>query len=88
MNRREEMRYTYNTKTACAKQILFDINNNIVSNIKFIGGCDGNLRAISNILDGWTVEQIEEKCKGNTCWGRPTSCADQLAIAVREALNA
>ena len=55
--------------------------------IRFIGGCDGNLKAIAKLVDGWTVEQIEAKLKGNTCGPRPTSCADQLAIAVRKAYN-
>ncbi len=79
------MRYTYKTKIVCSKEISFDINDNVITNISFVGGCNGNLKAISKILDGWTVEQIEEKVKGNTCGMRPTSCADQLCLAVREA---
>lgn len=79
------MQYIYKTKGVCSSEIVFDINNNVITNIKFFGGCNGNLKAISKILDGWTVEQIEEKIKGNTCGFRNTSCADQLAIAVREA---
>ena len=65
--------------------ISFDINGNIVSNIEFYGGCNGNLKAISKLLDGATVEEIESKLLGNTCGRRPTSCTDQLAIAVRKA---
>ena len=57
----------------------------MITNVSFIGGCNGNLKAISKLVDGMTVEQIEEKLKGNLCGKRPTSCADQLAIAVREA---
>ena len=64
-------------------EIQFSIEGNVVKNIKFIGGCNGNLNAISKLVDGWTVEQIEEKLLGNSCGGRPTSCADQLARAVR-----
>lgn len=79
------MHYRYNCKMTCSQQIEFDINGNIITNIVFRGGCNGNLKAISKLVDGWTVEQIEEKLKGNTCGFRPTSCADQLAIAVREA---
>ncbi len=82
------MRYTYKTKIVCSKEISFDINDNVITNISFVGGCNGNLKAISKILDGWTVEQIEEKIKGNTCGMRPTSCADQLCVAVREAYEA
>ena len=69
----------------CSREISFDLDGNKVTNISFVGGCNGNLKAISKILDGWTVEEIEAKVKGNTCGPRPTSCADQLAIAVREA---
>ena len=64
------------------KTILFDLDGDIVSNIAFIGGCDGNLKAISKLVDGWPVEKIEKYLKGNLCGSRPTSCADQLAKAV------
>ncbi|MBQ9894847.1 MAG: TIGR03905 family TSCPD domain-containing protein [Ruminococcus sp.] len=81
------MDYTYNTKSVCAQQISFHIEGNVITNVSFLGGCNGNLKAISKLIDGWTVEQIEEKLKGNTCGRRPTSCADQLALAVRAAYN-
>ena len=77
-------RHSYKTKNVCSQQINFDLEGNVVKNIEFIGGCNGNLKAISKLLDGWTVEEIEEKLKGNTCGRKPTSCADQLAIAVRK----
>lgn len=79
------MRYSYRPYGVCAMQIDFDINDNVISNIVFYGGCNGNLKAISKLVDGWTVEQIEEKLLGNTCGRKPTSCADQLAKAVRAA---
>ena len=81
------MDYTYNTKSTCAQAITFHLDGNVVSNISFYGGCNGNLKAISKLVDGWTVEQIEEKLLGNTCGMRPTSCADQLVKAVREAYD-
>ena len=81
------MRYSYKTRDVCSLQIDFDLNGNIVSNIKFYGGCDGNLKAISKLVDGWTVEKIEEYLLGNTCGWKNTSCADQLAKAVRKAYN-
>ena len=81
------MRYSYKTRDVCSMQIDFDLNGNIVSNIKFYGGCDGNLKAISKLVDGWTVEKIEEYLLGNTCGWKNTSCADQLAKAVRKAYN-
>ncbi|MBQ6180839.1 MAG: TIGR03905 family TSCPD domain-containing protein [Ruminococcus sp.] len=79
------MDYTYKTKMVCAQTISFHIEGNVITGIKFLGGCDGNLKAISKLIDGWTVEQIEEKLTGNTCGRKPTSCADQLAKAVRAA---
>ena len=79
--------YDYEPKGVCPMQISFDMDGETVHNIQFFGGCNGNLKAISKIVDGWTVDQIEEMLKGNTCGRRPTSCADQLAIAVRSALE-
>ena len=79
------MQYEYKTQMVCSQTIRFDLDDNVVSNISFYGGCNGNLKAISKLVDGWTVEKIEEYLRGNTCGRRPTSCADQLAIAVREA---
>ena len=81
------MEYTYKTKGTCSVEISFDINDNIITNIRFLGGCNGNLKAISKLLEGQTVEYIEEKLKGNLCGMRGTSCADQLAIAVRKAYD-
>ena len=79
------MRYEYWTKDTCSQIITFEIDDNVIRTIEFHGGCDGNLKAISKLLDGWTVDQIEQALAGNTCGRRPTSCADQLAKAVRAA---
>ena len=80
--------YDYVTKNTCSRLISLDLEGDVVHNVVFLGGCDGNLKAIPKLIEGWTVDQIEGKLKGNTCGRRPTSCADQLAIAVREAYNA
>ena len=79
------MRYSYKPKGVCPMKIDFDLNGDVVRNIRFLGGCDGNLKAISKLCDGMTVDEIEHKLRGNTCGRKPTSCADQLARAVREA---
>lgn len=79
------MRYTYKTVGTCSKSISFDINDNIITNIEFVGGCPGNLIAVPMLVDGWTVEEIESKLLGVPCLNRGTSCADQLAKAVRQA---
>lgn len=81
------MDYTYTPAGVCSMQIDFHIDGNVITNIRFTGGCNGNLKAIAKLVDGWTVEQIEEKLIGNTCGRRPTSCADQLAKAVRAAYD-
>ena len=80
------MEYTYNTTGTCSQRIDFDMDEDgKVTNISFFGGCNGNLKAIGILVDGMTVDEIESKLRGNSCGGRPTSCADQLAQAVREA---
>lgn len=79
------MEYKYKTSGTCSAVITFDIEGDIISNIKFMGGCPGNLNAISKLLDGQSVDYIEEKLLGNQCGMRGTSCADQLAKAVRQA---
>ena len=65
-----------------------EINDNIVTNVVFYGGCDGNLKAIPRLVDGWTADQIAEKCSGVLCGFKNTSCADQLAHAVLAAKEA
>ncbi|MBQ4170411.1 MAG: TIGR03905 family TSCPD domain-containing protein [Ruminococcus sp.] len=82
------MRYSYTPRGVCPMNISFELDGDTVSGIQFTGGCNGNLKAIAKLVDGWTVEQIEEKLRGNTCGRKPTSCADQLAIAVRAAKDA
>ena len=81
------MRYDYKTEVVCAQIISFDINDDVITNISFMGGCNGNLKAIAKLVDGWTVNKIEEYLRGNICGRKPTSCADQLAIAVRKAYD-
>lgn len=79
------MHYEYMTENTCSRVITLDIDGNVVSNVKFLGGCDGNLKAIPILVDGMTVEEIEAKLSGIKCGRRPTSCGDQLAKAVRKA---
>ena len=80
-----KMKYTYRTKGTCSQQIDLEINDDIITNVKFYGGCDGNLKAIPILVEGLTVDQIAEKCAGIQCGFKNTSCADQLAKAVLEA---
>lgn len=79
------MEYIYKTTGTCAQQIKFDIEGDIITNVSFLGGCNGNLKAISKLIEGKTVDYIEEMLLGNQCGMRGTSCADQLAKGVRKA---
>lgn len=81
------MKQEFKTKGVCPSSISFELNGNVVCNVKFKGGCDGNLKALSRVIDGMTVEQIEEMFRGIHCGGKQTSCSDQLAVAVRKAYD-
>ena len=82
------MEYTYKTKGTCSTQITFDIEDDVITNVQYTGGCNGNLKAVRSLVDGMTVEQIEKKLGGIKCGFKNTSCGDQLAKAVREAYQA
>lgn len=77
------MTITYKTKGVCAQTITFDkADDGTITNISFVGGCNGNLKAVSKLCDGMKAEDIAAKLAGNTCGFKSTSCADQLAKAV------
>ena len=79
------MEYVYFTRGTCSSQITLDLDGDVVTNVRFRGGCNGNLQGISKLVNGKTVDEIESILKGVTCGFKSTSCPDQLAIAVREA---
>lgn len=79
------MEFNYQTKGTCSSNIKLDINDGVVTNVVFTGGCNGNLKAIPALIDGWTYDQIAAKCHGIQCGLKGTSCADQLAYAVEAA---
>lgn len=81
------MEYIYKTENTCSSEIRLNIEGNIVTDIAFTGGCNGNLKAIPRLVNGKTVEEIESILAGITCGRRPTSCADQLARACRAAFE-
>ena len=82
------MKHVYKTKGTCSTLIELELEGNVVHNVKFTGGCNGNLQAIPKLVEGLTVEQVEQKIGGISCNGRGTSCGDQLAKACREAYEA
>ena len=82
------MVYNYKTKGTCSSEIEFELEGNIIKNVKFFGGCNGNLQGISRMVEGLTVEEVTEKLAGIKCGFKKTSCPDQLVQAVNEAYNA
>ncbi|MBC5714801.1 TIGR03905 family TSCPD domain-containing protein [Roseburia sp. BX1005] len=80
-------KFTYRTKGTCSSQIELELDGNVVHNVKFTGGCDGNLKAIPKLVEGMTVEEIESRISGIHCGFKNTSCGDQLAKACRAALE-
>ena len=74
--------HTFNTRGTCSRQINFDIVDGNVHNVSFVGGCDGNLKAISKLIEGKPVDWVVSVLEGNTCGRRTTSCADQLTQAL------
>ena len=79
------MQYEYKTKGTCSQRILFEIENESVTNVQFIGGCNGNLQGISKLVEGMNVSEVIERIEGIHCGMKPTSCPDQLARALKEA---
>ena len=82
------MKYGYKTSGTCSRYIEFDLNDGIVSNVAFTGGCNGNLKAIGKLVEGLKAEEVIERVKGVDCGGKGTSCGDQLARALTAALEA
>lgn len=78
--------YAYQTKGTCSRQISFDLKDGKVYNVNFVGGCDGNLKGISKLVEGMDAKELITRLKGNTCGSKPTSCPDQLALALEAAL--
>lgn len=79
--------YEYTTTGTCSTKIHFDVKDNKMHDLAFEGGCNGNLKAISLLVEGMDAEELIKRLKGVECGGRPTSCADQLATAVKKVLR-
>jgi uncharacterized protein (TIGR03905 family) len=78
---------TYITSGTCSRKIEFDYEDGKIYNLRFEGGCNGNLKAISKLVEGKDMAEVKRILQGNTCGPRPTSCADQLARAIGEVLD-
>ncbi len=75
--------YEFNTKGTCSSRILFDVEDGKVKNLQFLGGCNGNLKGISALVEGMPVEEVIAKIDGIRCGMKSTSCPDQLAQALK-----
>ena len=81
------MQYEYKTAGTCSQRILFEIHENKVTNVQFIGGCNGNLQGISKLVEGMDANEVIQKISGIHCGMKQTSCPDQLAKALTKALQ-
>ena len=79
------MEFKYKTKGTCSQNILFEIEDQKLKNVQFIGGCNGNLQGICRLVEGMDVDEVIERLHGIRCGMKPTSCPDQLATALIEA---
>lgn len=81
------MHYNYTTTGVCSRQISFDIEDGKIKNVVFVGGCNGNLKGISSLVEGADAKDIIKRLRGTKCNSKSTSCPDQLAVAIEKALS-
>lgn len=81
------MHYNYKPRGVCSQNIQFDVEDGVVKNVKYVGGCNGNLQGIGRLVEGMKVEDVIARLEGLKCGFKPTSCPDQLARALKEATN-
>lgn len=77
----------YKTRGVCSREIHFDIEDNKVKQVAFVGGCQGNTQGVARLVQGMDVNEAISRLEGIDCGGRGTSCPDQLARALKEAIN-
>ena len=81
------MKYSYNTSGTCSREIHFEIEDGKVKNLYFVGGCNGNLQGIGKLVEGMNVDEVIARLEGIHCGMKNTSCPDQLAKALKEAIK-
>ena len=79
------MQFEYKTQGTCSQRILFEVDGNIVKNVQFLGGCNGNLKGIGSLVEGMNIDDVIARLEGTTCGLKATSCPDQLAQALKAA---
>ena len=75
---------TYKTKGVCSREINFEVEDNKVKNVQFVGGCSGNTQGVARLIDGMDIDEAISRIEGGECGFRPTSCPDQLSQALKE----
>ena len=78
---------TYKTRGVCSREIRFDIEGNRIKSVQFVGGCSGNTQGVAQLAEGMDADEVISRLEGIRCGFKPTSCPDQLAKAIRQALN-
>ena len=76
--------YSYTTRGTCSREILFDVQDGVITSVQFVGGCHGNTQGVAKLVTGMKVEEVIDKLKGIDCAGKGTSCPDQLARALEK----
>ena len=79
------MQFEYTTKGTCSRKIFFEIEDGKVHNVEFLSGCNGNLQGIGKLVEGMDIDEVIRRIDGIRCGGKPTSCPDQLATALKQA---
>ena len=76
------MRFEYHTEGTCSRNLILDMDGDTIENVQFIGGCNGNLKGISSLIQGQKAQDVIDRVKGIKCGPKSTSCPDQLALAL------
>ncbi len=78
--------YTYYTRGVCSSKMEIELDGDTIAKVEIVGGCNGNLQAVSRLVEGLKAEEAIDRLRGIHCGTKPTSCPDQLSIALQEAL--
>ncbi len=81
------MTHVYYPKGVCSRKMTVDVENGVVNNVEIVGGCNGNIQALCRLVTGMKAEDAISKLSGIRCGFKPTSCPDQLAVALKQALE-
>ena len=81
------MKTVYQTEGTCCRQIELEVDGDVVKSVRFLGGCHGNLQGIARLVEGMNVADVVTRLSGICCGMKPTSCPDQLSLALRQAIS-